>query len=210
MNLRIAFFSLAALTLAPLAAQAQFTGTTYAAFPLGLNSGSLNNLANADSAIANGAVQGSASYGDVDWLDSAAGGNLGGNHPAPGVSNADDFTVQTLGTFFSLSATYRFTGNSDDGQRLRIDGIDVFVDDVLAGPHDKSGDIHLSNGFHTFDYVWFERGGGAEGELGYRTLDGGVPSLSSMSASIVPEPTSFVLFGLGAAGLFAVARRRKA
>jgi hypothetical protein len=72
-----------------------------------------------------------------------------------------------------------FRVNSDDGQRLLIDLnrdgdlLDVedlvISDDVLSGPHNvDSAPINLAAGNYMIEYGFFERGGGAEGEVSVR------------------------------------------
>jgi hypothetical protein len=54
---------------------------------------------------------------------------------------------------------------SDDGVRVVIDGVPVFVADVGASRIDRFGTINLSAGEHAFDVVFFERTGSAQVEL---------------------------------------------
>ncbi|RIK82775.1 MAG: hypothetical protein DCC68_05255 [Planctomycetota bacterium] len=54
---------------------------------------------------------------------------------------------------------------SDDGARVVIDGIPVFVADSGASRIDRYGTVNLAEGEHTFELVFFERSGPAQLEL---------------------------------------------
>ena len=101
--------------------------------------------------------------------DPGGGGVFNPNFQSP--ASGDNFVV--LGTGNILVATagdYKFTNNTDDGSRLKIDGITVVSDDNLSGDHDVSGTIHLVPGPHAIEWMWFEYGGGAQGEVSYENL----------------------------------------
>ncbi len=135
----------------------------------------VNSLADADAVIASGTVIGSAGLSLANMLDTSGTGHFGADSSVPGISNGDNYAVRTTGTLHVIEAgDYTFGVNTDDGARLRIDldqnGTydDVIVDDVLSGPHDKfSAVVTLAVGEYPFEWVWFEAGSGAEGELFY-------------------------------------------
>lgn len=54
---------------------------------------------------------------------------------------------------------------SDDGARVIIDGVPVFVADVGASRINRYGTINLAEGEHEIDLTYFERTGGAQVEL---------------------------------------------
>jgi hypothetical protein len=100
---------------------------------------------------------------------------------ALGIADADDFYVVGTGTMVVPTAKSNviFRVNSDDGQRLLIDLnrdgdlLDVedivIMDDVLSGPHNvDSSPINLEAGNYMIEYGFFERAGGAEGEVSVR------------------------------------------
>ena len=68
-----------------------------------------------------------------------------------------------------------------------------------------------------FQYNWFERGGGGEGDVsvnlgnGFQMLvsDSAVGAGTSLGVVSVPEPTTVVLAGLAAVGVLGMLRRRR-
>jgi hypothetical protein len=111
-----------------------------------------------------------------------AGGQFGLGTQIVGLPAGDNNDFVFVGTGqlqVNQTGTYVFVTNTDDGSRLRgnVNGgpvVQVITDDVLSGPHDvPSEGIALSAGDTVnFDWMWFERGGGAEGELYYRVDTG--------------------------------------
>ncbi len=81
------------------------------------------------------------------------------------------------GDYFAFKATgfiqiptaqagvWSFGLNSDDGGRIRINGIDCMVDDTNHGPADHLGTRTLAAGLHSFEAVFWEQGGGAHVEF---------------------------------------------
>jgi len=150
----------------------------------------ITNYASADALIGGLSLQGGApvvsSYTTLNVQDN-------NNFPGtPGVPNGtqivglpagdnDDFAFVGKGTVtVNVAGNYTFINNTDDGSRLRgsVNGgpvSQIITDDVLSGPHDVASTpaIALPAGAKlTFDWMWFERGGGAEGSVSYQR-DGG-------------------------------------
>jgi len=104
-------------------------------------------------------------------------GHFNFNAQVPGLSPSvdnNDFVLVGTGTFGAVNAgTYTFRTTTDDGSRLRLSVNggplqQVVTDDVLSGPHDVTGTLALNAGDTvSYDWMWFERGGGATGELSY-------------------------------------------
>jgi hypothetical protein len=87
----------------------------------------------------------------------------------------DDFAfVGTGSATVGIGGSYVFTNNTDDGSRLKA-GLNggplnqVITDDVLSGGHDVSSPAFTLNEGDkiNFDWMWFERGGGAHGNITY-------------------------------------------
>ena len=76
-----------------------------------------------------------------------------------------------------------------------------------------SASIALTPGSYQFEWVWFERSGGAEGEFS-ASKDGGSFHLlgdtttGGLGVSQVPEPATLVLSGFGLFGMLSLRRRR--
>ncbi len=137
------------------------------------SSTTVSSLGTVDSMIAGSAIatETTAITPVVNFLDTGGGGNFGSdlqfpNDAARNFADYNNFAIHATGTIIIPTAgIWTFGTNTDDGSRLRVDGIDVIVDDTLHGEQDRFGEINLTAGAHTIDYVFFERGGGAASEL---------------------------------------------
>ncbi len=197
----------------------------------------INNLAEADDAINAGVLQGSGLVNSVNYLNSGGDGNFGGGFNPLGIPvDIDHFAVKSTG-FLQISAAgnYQFRNNTDDGSRLRVDlngngvfepGEELIFDDVLAPPHNAdSAIVNLLPGQYMIEHVWFESGGGAEGDLGI-SRDGssffllgnpqndGIGAFLELGAfvtatSAIPEPAS-ALLGVMSMAILGLRRRRAA
>jgi hypothetical protein len=107
------------------------------------------------------------------------------------------------------AGTYSFTLNSDDGSRLFIDNVMVVDNGGDHGPIAVANSTFLSAGVHPFEVQFKETNGGESGlDL---NLPEGVRFTGALDNGQAPEPTSLVLFGVGALGLLGYRlRRRKA
>jgi hypothetical protein len=96
----------------------------------------------------------------LNILGTGGDGRYGSNYSPPG-GNGDNYVIRATG-FIEIPAagTYTFGLNSDDGGRIRINGINVMVDDTFHGPQDNFGNIQLAAGQHSFEVIMFEGGGG--------------------------------------------------
>lgn len=116
----------------------------------------------------------------VNLTDSPAADGVmsGGTWPTAsfGTAAIEDFVIRATATLVIASpGEYVLNINNDDGGRLRIDfnqdgdfddaGEAVIIDDVLSGPHTVSTPVDLDAGSFGIEYVYFERSGGAEGEV---------------------------------------------
>ena len=79
---------------------------------------------------------------------------------------ADDYGILATGTIFiGDPGIYTFGFNSDDGGGLFIDGEVATIADVNRGSTTSLGAISLSYGNHVMEFVYWERGGGAQVQL---------------------------------------------
>jgi hypothetical protein len=132
---------------------------------------------------------GTSTVTEVD-LGQGGGGQFAINHPFPGLDNipsasdTDDFTARIWGTLVvNTAATYDFFTDSDDGNRFRLDlnqngAYEDATESIVPdgglqgqGTPERSGAIALAAGNYNFEVSFFERGGGAGIDAGYR-VDG--------------------------------------
>ena len=82
----------------------------------------------------------------------------------------DNFVAQVLGNVnITTAGSYTFRLTSDDGSRLLIDDTLVINHDGLHGATAKDGTITLTTGYHALRIDHFERGGGQQITLEWRT-----------------------------------------
>jgi CotH kinase protein/Concanavalin A-like lectin/glucanases superfamily/Fn3 associated/Lamin Tail Domain/PA14 domain len=138
----------------------------------------------------------------VNLTDGADGAIGGGTWPTAnwGAAAIDDFAVRATAVLVvNDSDSYTLNINNDDGGRLRIDlnnngsfndaGETIINDDVLAGPHTVTVEKFLSAGSYPIEYVYFERGGGAEGEVFYTNDQG-----QNVLIAAIPPTTAPITF----------------
>ena len=166
------------------------------------SNGTLSSLSSADAALAGSNVASETIKVELvcNFLDSGSDGHFGNNLVFPG-GGGDDYVVEVTGTIIIPTAgVWTFGLNSDDGGRIRIDGVNVMVDSTLHGAEDHFGSRNLSAGAHTIEAMFWERGGGAEMELfaakgsfttfnaGFQlvgdTANGGLPVFTTPDGSI--------------------------
>lgn len=193
-----------------------FSGTVYKATVA--SQPNPGNLAQADNLVTNGALDGS---GIVPTINFGSGGRIAGESAIPG-GGGDNFTLSATGYInITTAGDYTFFTNTDDGARLRVDNLDVVVDDFQQGPTDSAYvSVNLGVGWHKLDYTGFELGGGESFELwmaqgNFAAGKGGgafgpdfhLVGDPTFPVFTVPEPgTAGLLAGIGALGLM---RRRR-
>jgi hypothetical protein len=189
----------------------------------------LTNLAQADALIGGFDLTGSATayYTHMNLTENGGEGFFGGDLGIYGTNGADteDYAFQGTGMLVVDSVgNYQFRTTSDDGARVRIDlnrdgdfldpGELVINDDVLQGQGNQANSsvIGIGPGLYSIEYTWFERGGGAGGELS-ASMNGGAFIIlgndegGGLNVVQIPEPSAAALGLLALAGL---ARRRRA
>lgn len=143
-------------------------------------------LAGADAAIASRPPDVSENWAIIDFTDDPAGfaGLIPGsspwplatlrNQPGTGSQANTDFAARISGVLnITVADTYWFRTYADDGVRLRIDGVDVIVDNTYHPEEQRLGSIVLNPGSHTLDLVFFE--GGGEASLEFSVAQGSGP-----------------------------------
>jgi len=166
------FISISPTTLPP-----PTVGTAYSQTMTGLESGfdvqqafsstSVGTLAAADAVLAGtnriGNWTGTAST--IAYNGSSAGGGHVTDTGFPGGSG-DNFALKATGIItIPTAGVWTFLTNSDDGARVKIDGVAVINDDTLHATSDRLGTVTLTAGTHVIELVFFELGGGEAIEL---------------------------------------------
>ncbi len=101
-------------------------------------------------------VTGNISELDIRDVD-GPGGSWTVNNLVPG-GGGDDYVVVATGTIdIATEDVYTFSLGGDDGGRLRIDDVDMVVDDSLHGFREFFGSRLLTAGTHTFEWLGMER-----------------------------------------------------
>jgi PA14 domain len=99
----------------------------------------------------------------------------GDGSPAPGVVNADLFSVRWTRTLNLPAGSYHFTLTVDDGARLWVNDhllIDAWRDQA---PRTYTGDIYLPGGPTSIKMEYYEHLGGAVARLSWSQGDGPLP-----------------------------------
>lgn len=138
-----------------------------------------------------GATTTTSNYTTINFADGADGDFTSGNVAFPGGSG-DNFAVEITGTLIiNVPGTYDFIVNSDDGCRLRIDGVDVIVDDATHSPSATSGRYTFTKPTAQVQLVYYDAIGGASCEMAWVR-----PNLSWQQIGVVAAATPIVRGGL--------------
>jgi hypothetical protein len=138
----------------------------------------------------------------INYADVASAGAFSGDTwptASFGTPAIDDFVVRATAVLVVASTgEYTFNINNDDGGRLRIDlnnngsftdaGETIINDDALHGPTTITAEKVLNAGTYPIEYIYFERNGGAAGEV-FVTNTNGQNALLEVTAT--PPPITF-------------------
>jgi hypothetical protein len=136
-------------------------------------------LLNLPSNSPNIASQATVTAATVNYLGDNSDGHYGGNSPLP--LSGEPYALRATGFIqIPTAGIYSFGLSSDDGGRIKIDGVAVMTDDSNHGVVDNVGHTtaSLSVGLHSFEVLFWEGGGGDEVEF-----YGGPGSFTSYQAS---------------------------
>jgi hypothetical protein len=137
-----------------------------------ISSVAVNDLSVANSVIANPSQQ-LAVYSEnapvINYLNTSDGAHYGGDATFPGLTigvDRDDFVIHATATItIPAPGAWTFGVNSDDGFSLNIGGVTMSTPNPRA-PADTLQTFNFpSAGNYSLDFVYYERGGGAEVEL---------------------------------------------
>ena len=132
----------------------------------------INDLSVANSVLANPAQQ-LAVYSEnspvINYVNTGGGAHYPGDVPFPGLTigpDQNDFVIHAIATItIPAPGAWTFGVNSDDGFSLNIGGV-VMSEPSPRGPADTIQTFNFpSAGDYPLDFVYYERGGGAEVEL---------------------------------------------
>ncbi len=126
----------------------------------------------------------------INYRDNASGHFADDELPFPvfgEFGTNDDFGIHVTGKFFVSEAGVRTFGiNSDDGNQLMIDGELVVEDPGTHGSRDIFGSVDLTEGEHSLEFFYYERGGGAHVELFVNAFTGDVASFEDGTFVLLP------------------------
>ena len=165
----------------------------------------------------------SAYWGEIDFTDDPAGfvGDFSGSNPWPSAKAAS-----AVGTGHSVNQTFfaRITGQfltaadddfffrtfNDDGLFLYIDGELVINDPNLHPERRFEGTKFLTEGVHNIELYFFENGGEASLEFSIADSSRNFSHFNDTNGpvTLVPEPTTLAIFGLGLLGLISRKKRK--
>lgn len=135
-------------------------------------SGNITGLAYSDNMLINGVNVASQFTGPISYVDFADYNTVGrfpGALPFPGrasLTDVNNIVLNVTGTIIvPTTGTYTFAVRSDDGSRIKIDGVTVFADDTFHGEAEYYTTVNLTAGAHSLDFLFFEGGGGGQVEL---------------------------------------------
>ncbi len=93
-------------------------------------------------------------------VETAVSHNWGAGTPGAPIA-VDVFSARWTGTFNVSGGTYRLRTLTDDGVRVRVDGALVIDDWILHSATERTYDMTLTAGVHTFVIEYFEQTGDA-------------------------------------------------
>jgi hypothetical protein len=127
----------------------------------------VNSFFTADGLLDGSIAGGTTFTGTSSRINYGGGGNgrFGSDLPfLNGGTTPENTVLQITGPInIRTDGDYTFFGISDDGQRLRIDGEDVFTNPSYD--QDTFGTVTLTAGIHQIEYTMYEGGGGNHAEL---------------------------------------------
>ena len=106
----------------------------------------------------------------IHFRENASGPFAGGEEAFPVVgtfeTDTNDYAILANGhIFINDPGIYTFGFNSDDGGGLYIDGEPVVLADVNRGSTTSLGAVRLAYGNHKVEFIYWERGGGAQTQV---------------------------------------------
>jgi len=127
--------------------------------------------------------------------------NWGSGGPGNGISN-DNFSARWTGSFNFNASEYVVTATADDGIRVWIDGNQIINAWRDQAPTTYQAAVNLSAGSHAIKVEYYEKGGGAVAQVGWKASGNTasaptVNSITPSSTNLATPPASFTLGGTG-------------
>ncbi|MFT7639293.1 MAG: hypothetical protein ACI9G1_001029, partial [Pirellulaceae bacterium] len=138
-------------------------------------------------------------YDTVNFFDAAGGdsnGTFGTDESFPldvFDEDEDDFAVSITANLIippDQGGEFIFAFHGDEGGRLKIDGVDVILDNTSHTAQTVQGTVTLADGIHSLEFVQFERTGGSSLELLYASVDG--PNQGSFELLAIVDPVALL------------------
>ncbi|WP_138512688.1 retention module-containing protein [Rhodoferax bucti] len=126
------------------------------------NLGTNPNIVAADTAITSGAL--------YNFLGAAnTSNNASSLKTTSSFGTTTDSMLRFAGSAYFAAGNYDFRVRADDGFSIRIDGVTVFEFNDIQSPTTRtSSSIAIGEGLHTIEILYWEQGGNAELQVGYK------------------------------------------
>ncbi|WP_200269294.1 lamin tail domain-containing protein [Luteolibacter pohnpeiensis] len=99
-------------------------------------------------------------YSTVNFMSDGPESHFAFSNVPPG-GGGENYVLEATGyVYIPTAGLYTFGQNTDDGGRILIDGSEIMRDDMFHSPADRFGVVSLTAGYHSFQSVMFEGGGG--------------------------------------------------
>jgi hypothetical protein len=117
--------------------------------------------------------------------EAAINNNWGAGGPGEAIG-VDDFSVRWTGQITFSAGYYTFIARTDDGMRLRVDGVSIVDAWQLQGVTEYRANLQLGAGVHAVVVEYYENGGSAVAQVSWVAAPAPTPT---RTPTVVPTAT---------------------